>query len=253
MKLRYPVITIRKPTSDFSIPDPIEPVMQVRSYLHQLVDELNVALGDIETTAEAAKTAANAVAVSGGDRETAQSDFNAIKALIIKSADIVDAYCETISKRLEGRYVAESDFGTYKEQTAQTISANSGSIESLYQSVQEITTEVSALAGSSIGVNAHIRSGCLEYDSTGAPVYGLEIGQRTEVDGEEVFDKYARFTAEKLSFYDQNDTEVAYISDYKLCITHAAITGSMALGGFRDTVLSDGSVVTRWIGTGGEA
>jgi hypothetical protein len=45
-----------------------------------------------------------------------------------------------------------------------------------------------------------------------------------------VFSKYARFVADKLSFYDKNDTEVAYISDYKLYITNAQITGTLNLG-----------------------
>ena len=97
-----------------------------------------------------------------------------------------------------------------------------------------------------IEVNAHIKSGLLYYDEAGAPVYGLEIGQRTEIDGVETFNKYARFTSEKLSFYDSNDNEVAYISDKKLYITHVEVTGSFTLGGFVDTVLPDRSVVTRW-------
>ena len=85
----------------------------------------------------------------------------------------------------------------------------------------------------------------------GAPVYGLEIGQRTEIDGVETFNKYARFTSEKLSFYDSNDNEVAYISDKKLYITHVEITGSLSLGGFVQNVLVDLSVVEKWVGGDG--
>ena len=67
----------------------------------------------------------------------------------------------------------------------------------------------------------------------------------------EVFDKFARFTSDRLSFYDQNDNEVAYISDRKLYITHVEVKGTFSIGGFIDTVLSDGSIVTKWVGTGG--
>ena len=109
--------------------------------------------------------------------------------------------------------------------------------------------------------NAHIKSGLLYYageDGTeysseipnGAPVYGLEVGQRIVADGVETFNKYARFTANKLSFYDQNDNEVAYISDYKLYITYVEVIGSFKQGGFIDTTLGDKSVVTKWIGGG---
>ena len=111
--------------------------------------------------------------------------------------------------------------------------------------MQEIITDVENVEHTLIEVNAHIKTGILYYDDDGVPVYGLEVGQRTEIDGEEVFNKYARFTSNKLSFYDQNDNEVAYISDRKLYITHIEVTGSYAIGDLVDTVRSDGSVVTR--------
>ena len=80
-----------------------------------------------------------------------------------------------------------------------------------------------------IEVNAHIISGLIDYDGE-IPVYGLEVGQKNIVNGVEVFNKYARFTAGRLSFYDNNGTEVAYISDYKLYITNAEVTGTLKLG-----------------------
>jgi hypothetical protein len=100
---------------------------------------------------------------------------------------------------------------------------------------------------SKIDVTANIKSGLLYYDDTGVPMYGLEIGQKTEKDGAEVFNKFARFTANKLSFYDQSSNEVAYISDYKLYITNVHITGSLTEGGFVNKVVS-GGVVTKWVG-----
>ena len=84
-------------------------------------------------------------------------------------------------------------------------------------------------------------------DANGIPVYGLEVGQKNIVDGVEVFNKYARFTSDRLSFYDRNDTEVAYISDKKLYINNVEITGSYKIGRFVDTVLPDGGVVTKWV------
>lgn len=101
-----------------------------------------------------------------------------------------------------------------------------------------------------VEVFAHINSGLLYTDENGIPVYGLEVGQRNLVNGQEVFNKYARFTASKLSFYDQNGTEVAYISDKKLYITHVEITVSLTHGGFVDTAMADKSIVTKWVGGG---
>lgn len=228
-------------------------LIQIQSYLYQTVQQLNYALGTIEagTSGKVLYTGKG----TGGGRESggvspedAAVTFNSLKGLIIKSADIVNSYYEVINTRLEGLYVAQSDFGTYTEETAQDIEANSTSIQQLYTNMQEIVTDIENVEHTLIEVNAHIKTGLLYYDDDGVPVYGLEVGQRTEIDGEEVFNKYARFTSEKLSFYDQNGTEVAYISDRKLYITDVEITGSFREGGFVDYVQTDGSIVTKWVG-----
>ena len=252
MDIRLPNITAK---------DEAGQLQQVRSYLHQLVGELNYALSTIE--------ASTSTVIVDGQRKPApvtetQTDspadtFSQIKSLIIKSADIINVYSEEISKRLEGEYVAQSDFGTYSEKTTSDIVANSKSITENYDNIQKIISDVEGISNRLIEVNAHIKSGLLYYvgeDGTehssetpdGTPIYGLEVGQRVLVDGVETFNKYARFTANKLSFYDQNDNEVAYISDYKLFITNVEVTGSFTQGGFVDKTLADKSVVTKWIG-----
>ena len=241
------MINIRLP--NITAPTEREQLIQVKSYLHQLVQELNWALTSIESGSETQtkKTSAgNAVT-----KEEMATSFNELKSLIIKSANTVMAYSEAAEERYNSRYVAQSDFGTYTEDASQTIKKNSKSIESVYDDVQKILTDIETLGQSLIEVNANIKSGLLYYDDSGVPVYGLEVGQRTKIDGVEVFDKFARFTSDRLSFYDQNDNEVAYISDRKLFITHAEVTSTFRMGGFVDTVISDGSIVTKWVETGG--
>lgn len=225
-----------------------EQLMQIRSYLYQLAEQLRYAMGSLESGTSSAYLymRGRGSGGSGDDRSDAASSFNEIKSLIIKSADIVESYTEQISKRLEGEYVAQSEFGTFRETTSNDITANSTSIEQLYQNVQEISDTVDGLHDSIIETEAYIKSGLLEYADDGAPIYGLEIGQRNEIDGVQTFDKFARFTADRLSFYDQNDVEVAYISDYKLFITHAEITGSLTLGSYH-VDLTDG-IAFKWIG-----
>ena len=227
-----------------------EQLAQVRSYLHQLVDQLNnAALTGGGTAGPVVYKGAGGAATS--PEKEALDTFNSIKSLIIKSADIVTAWYDQVNMRLDGVYVAQSEFGSYAEQTSQQIQANSSGISSLYTNLQAIVSELEGVENAVIEVNAHIKSGLLYYGEDGAPVYGLEIGQRNEIDGQEVFNKFARFTADRLAFYDQNDNEVAYISDRKLYITHVEVKGSFLMGGFTDTVQADGSVVTKWIGMGG--
>lgn len=221
-----------------------EKIEQIRSYLYQLAEQLNWALNSIESETKEFQQASQAEKEEITETE-AQATFNSVKALIIKSADIVEAYYDQINEKFAGEYVARSDFGTYTERTNQEIIKNSSGVEQLFTNLQEIITNIENLEHSIIEVNAHIKSGLLYKDNKGVPIYGLEIGQINDVDGVEVFNKYARFTSDRLSFYDKNDTEVAYISDYKLYITNVHITGTLTLGRFEyDT--SDG-IVCRWV------
>lgn len=231
--LRYPNITA---------PTQREQLEQVKNYLHQLVEQLN-------QTAAGAGSVVMAAPVTG--RQTTrekEQDFQRIKALIIKSAQVVEVLSQAVEKRLEGQYLAVSEFGTFSQRTAQQLSANAEQLQLVYENLQQLAPEVEGLEDRMIGVTAHIKTGLLEYGEDGVPLYGLEIGQRSQVDGQEVFHKYARFTAGMLAFYDRSGTQVAYISDRKLYITHAQITGSFLVGSFLDTVQPDGSVVTKWAG-----
>lgn len=180
--------------------------------------------------------------------QSVQATFNALKAMIIKSSGVVDAYYEEINRRLEGQYVAESDFGKYIELTDQSITENSTEIERAFTNIQQIITDIATLEYSLIDVNSYIHQGLLYTREDGVPVYGLEIGQRNILDGVEVFNKYARFTSDRLSFYDANDIEVAYISDYKLHITNAEITGIMTLGAFQ--INTTGGFRLKYVGRG---
>lgn len=211
-----------------------EQLVQIRSYLYQLSSQLQWALNTIETPASQNVVVANQSPqkIMAEKSEDAEATFNSIKALIIKSADIVDAYYEEVNNRLTGLYVAQSDFGEYIEATEAKITANSKNITQHYTDLQNVIPDLEKINFTLAESQAHIKSGVLYEDDDGLPVYGLEIGQRNTIDGEEVFNKYARFTAGRLSFYDQNDREVAYISDYKLYITHVEILGSLKGGGF---------------------
>lgn len=241
---------------------------EIGAYLTRLANDLNIVLMNVGTS-EAVLQKVNQALAAQGEKTVTESNWNTIKSLIIKSADIIEVYQEKISTELAGNYVAVSEFGTFVEKTNAQLEASSTGIEQNYSNiqqielnisdiknnvgglttnVQDISSQVGILESSLIEVNAHINTGLLYYDEYGIPVYGMEVGQRTEIDGVEVFNKYARFTADRLSFYDQNGNEVAYISDKKLYIAHVEVLGSMLMGGFKDSVQADGSIVTRWVG-----
>ena len=221
---------------------------QMRSYLYQLVEQLNWALNTVQDGAvQTVVQPMTAPTVSGtaAAEQEAQDTFNSITSLIIKSADIVNAYYETMRLRMDGEYVAESDFGVYRRTTAAELSATIDSVNQLYTDLQSVEETADGAYDSVRAVTANIKTGLLYTNESGVPVYGLEVGQRNVENGVESFRKYARFTANRLSFYDQNDTEVAYISDYKLFITQAQITGSITLGRYVAD-MSDG-LAFKWV------
>lgn len=235
--LRFPNITGTTPQDQ---------LQQMKSFLYQTVDQLNFAIGTMEKESKSIVEQIRNTSKATDTPEKAQSTFNSIKSLIIKSADIVESYGDVITERLKGEYVAISDFGEYQKATAQDIVKTSEYTEQLYQNVQQITSDLLEVSNALISVTANIKTGHLYDDDNGVPRYGLEIGERAEIDGVETFNKYARFTSDKLSFYDQNGKEVAYISDYKLVITNVEIKGNLKLGGYLyDT--SNG-IAHKWVG-----
>ena len=165
---------------------------------------------------------------------------------------------ESFKTYVKDTYISEEEFGEYRndvssefKQTADGFTMQfenvKSSVDVVTKDVEKATRDIENLDRTLENVQAHIRSGVLDYEGD-SPVYGIEVGQRTEIDGVETFNKYARFTSDKLSFFDSGGQEVAYIGDQRMHITHAEITDSQKLGGFVDTVLSDGSVITKWVG-----
>ena len=196
---------------------------QIKSYLYQLAEQLNYALsqtadGGAMNAAQYKNTAAQAA-----ESRSAEENFNEIKALIIKSADIVNAYYDEINARLSGVYVAQSEYGTFKALTENELSATSSQLSSVISEVQSVDGDVAYLKET----NAYFRAGRLEND-----IYGVEIGRTTEVGGETVFARYARFLPNRLSFYDSVGNELAYFSDYKLHVSGAELN-DLNVGGYR--------------------
>lgn len=224
---------------------------QMQSYVHQLVQQLNWALNTIgdAQSGNASNVVINEAKEDISPKE-AENTFNSIKALIIKSADIVKAYEETIKTDFNGEYFADSDFGTYLMETSRSIEENSKGVTEVYSNVQTITNKdgngtLDELAKDVKETNAYIQRGFLGYDKEdGNAVYGFAVG---ETDDKGVYKKYAWFTADKLTFFDENDDPVAYIGNGCLRIVGTSrFIGDVFFGGYKaDT--SEGIAFT-WIG-----
>lgn len=216
-----------------------EQLRQIRSYLYQLASQLQFAFDTVSREQEQQKPFPA--------QKTPAEVFTSIKSLIIKSADIVEKYSEETERRLAGVYVAQSQFGTYTQQTEQKIRENADGIRQSFANVQAVQSQVEGVRDQLTEVNAYIRTGLLYEDE--APVYGVEIGQQTEEDGIVRFRKFVRLSADRLAFFDGSGTEVAYISDYRLHVREAEVqyltaeelaAGDIRMGEYLWTAGSDG-------------
>ncbi len=221
-------------------------LQQMQSYMYQLVQQLNWALNTVES-AQGGNT--SGVVYQQKEPVTAQEaeeTFNSIKALIIKSADIVKAYETTIFSDFNGKYFAESDFGTYIEETNKKVEDNSKGVTEAYDRIQSIDTDLDGVMDYVETTEGYIKRGLLADGSI-----GIEVGETTD----KGYHRYAQFTAERLTFFDVNGNPVAYIgagdadkSDTNcLYVTGKAVfLGEIQLGGYK-TDTSDGLAFT-WIG-----
>ena len=122
-----------------------EQLLQLKSYLYQLSEQLQWAFDNINTTGGSSENSGYVVSQPrsyspASTNADPQATFATLKSLIIKSADIVDAYYEEINKKLVGIYVAQSDFGAYEEQTALQLEATSKNITQNYENTQILIT-----------------------------------------------------------------------------------------------------------------
>lgn len=166
-----------------------------------------------------------------GFTEQGNAVFNALAAYKI-TADYIDAGAVTADKLLitGSEYMAGGN--TINDIIGEATADMQGSVDE--NTAARIRTENS------------IRIGDLSAAQDGS-LYGVEIGRQEIAGSSTVFRKYARFVANRLSFYDEAENEVAYISNEKLYITNAEVTNALYLGGYRIDA-SQGGWAFRWIG-----
>ena len=95
-------------------------VLQQYSYLFQMAQQLNLAL----EAAESSRTAAVQAAGKSRAAQGTEQEYQNLKSLIIKTADTVQRRMDQLSARLEGEYVASSEFGSYVEKLSAYIEAH---------------------------------------------------------------------------------------------------------------------------------
>ena len=233
-----------------------EQLAQIRSYLYQFAEQLNLAFGRLEEDEKSANITygSQAVSQSASAVEKAQVDntFSEIKGLLIKSADFVEAFNEEITKTLNGQYVAKSEFGTFIEDTQANLYANSKAVGVKFKDEQYVESDASNIEYTAVrSANAWAKVGLLGYEEDGDPIYGMEIGQINTSQGDganEPEKKMARYTSSGIELYGDESVPVAIITEDYIKITNAIFKNSVILGGYKMVVDTDNGIEFKWVG-----
>ena len=199
--------------------------------------------------------------------------LNILRANIIRTAEVINQNMESLSQDLHGEYTAlSSQFGQYQQSvdaqfvtTAEGITQNYSAIQVLQTGLGEAQNDINDLdinKGDKTVVDAHstyitdtkafIRTGLLWYES-GTPIYGIAIGQVSDVtteQGHEVMRRtgfYTTYTSQELAFY-IGTQKVAYISNNRLHITQANVVDFLELGRYTIDDISGRGLCFKWKG-----
>jgi len=215
---------------------------QLQRYLNAMSEKLNTALMSISIEQMDTETQ-QVIRTAGGEK--AESQYNALKSLIIKSAEIVRNEMEEIRTELNGEieYVS-SEFGTLTQSMQNDIAANAQGISQNITWIETLQTLEGQSADFRTRMESHIFAGILGYDpDTGNPITGISIGENiTNNDGtENVSQRTATFTPTRLSFY-LNQTEVAYFANNVFHIANGEILKNLKIGNHTWQVLAGGAL-----------
>ncbi len=233
--------------------------MQQYSYLVQMSQQLNLALGALEEMgggAGAASARRQAARYTGTeDTAAAREQYETLRSMIIKTAEQVKKTTAELTAKLEEEYVASSEFGGYVAKLSAYLEANPEAVTQYYSFFSDLQANVEAVdaafAHYKVDTEGYIRTGIVYYDND-VPVYGVAVGQdltSREIDGQRVVEQNnfrAVFTATRLSFW-QDATEVAYVSNNRLYITNITVLGGIGIGQW-SVEAAEGGLAFRWIG-----
>lgn len=241
---------------------------QMYSYLYQLSEKLNVALEQVDgrigegissaIASQRPSTVQTNKPSSGIDPSITQQ-YQELKALIQSTADAVKSEMTIITTELEKNYTAMSgEFGTYKENLSTIMATTAENTTAIYNYNSRLEAAEGSLAAFQeydVSSLQYIKLGIIGYEDNGKPIVGLLIGEEfttVTIDGVEYNagqNTYAAYTSDKVSFF-QNETEMAYLSNSTLHITHIEMPKGGKLIHRPWQIDTDNGYTIRWIGGG---
>ena len=149
-------------------------LQSLRDYLVRMAEEL-------QTVAMAADNSVRALGgqtVAGIEKRTQKSvdDSRAsLRSLITKTAAVIESHVDAIETELHSDYVAESEFGTYREQVEAQFTATAEGVTEAYS---KATTAQAGLDSFKTELEGEIRRGVITDPETGRDIIGIAISQK---------------------------------------------------------------------------
>ena len=178
-----------------------EQAAQQYSYLVQMAQQLNLALGQLEELgsgagAESARRQAGAYSEQAQEAaRAAEEQYDTLRSMILKTAEQVEKTTEELTARLKEEYVASSDFGSYVAKLSAYLEANPQAMTQYYSFFSDLKANVekvdAAFSHYKVDTEGYIRTGIVYYDGA-VPVYGVAVGQDLtcrEIDGQRVVEQ----------------------------------------------------------------
>lgn len=196
------------------------------------------------------------------------SSYEAAKAAYNKAANTEN----NLSNNYYTKTETDANLTTSSDRITATVTANTSRIETLSQSldgvanstseslrlIEENTTQISSLVQQASGFEMGFTTITQTVKELNDEFYAdrderisyirfddgkIYLGKQREADEE---DFQMVISNEKIQFL-QNEVEVAYLSNNKLYITHAQITGSLQIGNYLFQQRSNGNLGIRWV------
>ena len=240
-------------------------LVQMHSFLFRLTEQLNAALNETDrriqeterVTGISAGTTGSAPAGDNGNPPLTEQ-YESLKALIIKTADVVKSEMDVIENTLKSEYMAWSDWGAYNEDITNVITQTASGVVENYQfasSLKPLKDQVVDFDSYIVETNGYIRRGIIGYDGE-VPIIGIAIGKdlvskEVTINGVvypeiNMSRSMATYTDDKVTFW-QNGVEIAWFSSSEL-VCRGIRTDKVTLGDDLWEISYTNGFTIKWIG-----
>ncbi len=201
------MIELRLPNVTGTTPE--EQIAELKRYLYSTVNQLNWALQTLEEGTDSNTKITKQIVEKQKSPDKAQDNFNEIKGLIIKSAEIVEAFSEEASKRFSSEYVAKSEIGTYVANETADIRANAEGLRVDIDKTEAIAAEIQNIQKEMKG---YVKIGDIGNGEIGVEIMnGEEEGEKRRV--------FARYTAKGTVLTNESGQDAVVIAASKTKLT----------------------------------